>query len=271
MKLALLFLALSAALGAGVSESEYQARLIAAAREVHAQCAALQTLPVDRLEAFRAKIEAQEGAAGLFDKARQGKDYAALMGPLISEGENALDSAISDFRAALLDAKPGSPLPAYEAYKALALNRAQKHWENLGTRFEARYGGGEELNWAEVFLDNQFYRFKSEDGPSALEPIFRINPVVYNWNREAVFSMAQVGLNYYFFSGFMKRLNPLGLAVGAGNLEAQRPFLNMFDSQGFRAGAVLHIRRIEIGYFHDPGRGHMITSSLNFQIIKGIF
>jgi hypothetical protein len=252
--------------GAALSQADYQNALLAAAQESFKEAQGL--LPEPELASIRALIDGYSQNARSFSMARVTKTYGPALATAMPPQEKALEAALRRMGGAL----KGAPLPKTERFFAdVAPRREAGAWDEAGPAYEVRYGGGDNMNWLEVYIDNLFYRFKTSPAPSTFEPILRFSPAVYQWNSSAVGSLIQIGINGYFFSEPLRKINPLGLAVGLGNPTAPFPILGMFDAQGFRGGLIVHLKIIDVGFFQDPALGQLITTSLNFQILRGFF
>ena len=268
---AALIMAFAPAAGRAVlSQADYQNALLAASRESFEK--ARGSLPEPELAAIRELIDAYSKNARSFSMARVTKTYGPALATAMPPQEKALDAELRHMRDTLRRKIPGVPLPKTERFlNEVAPRRDAAAWAEAGPAYEVRYGGGDNMNWLEVYLDNLIYRLKASPAPSTFEPILRFSPAVYQWNSSAVGSLIQFGLNGYFFSEPLRRFNPLGLAVGLGNPTAPVPILGMFDAQGFRAGLIIHLKIIDVGFFQDPALGQLVTTSLNFQILRGFF
>ena len=163
----------------------------------------------------------------------------------------------------------------FAAWRSYLNGIAQRATEYSADKFEIRYGGGETLNWAEVYLDNWFQRiplFGATDfKPSHIEPILRITPLVYYDRSEQVISIGEVGINYYFFEGWLKHINPVGVAFVLANPQARHPFRGLFYASDLEPGVMVHGRKMEIGVLRDAGGAYRLISTVNVQLAPGIF
>lgn len=165
--------------------------------------------------------------------------------------------------------------PEFLTWKNYLGTVAQQANTHSAEMFEIRYGGGETLNWAEVYFDNVLQRTgfagATDFRPSHVEPILRLTPLVYHAGTENVISMFEVGANYYFFRGFAKNLNPVGFAMAVANPSSPHPFQGILDFGELEVGAVAHVRKLEVGALRGWDGEWKFISTVNMQIVRGFF
>ena len=165
--------------------------------------------------------------------------------------------------------------PEFAAWRTYLNGVAQRATEYSAEKFEIRYGGGETLNWAEVYLDNWMQRIRvfgaTDFKPSPFEPILRLTPLVYYDRTEQVISIGEAGMNYYFFEGMLKHINPVGIAFVLANPKARHPFRGLFYAGDLEPGVMVHARKLEFGVLRGADARYRLISTVNIQLAAGVF
>jgi hypothetical protein len=196
---------------------------------------------------------------------------------LVNEFQQAGQAVLRQARASLTPAEytnagltaDGRLMP-FEAYIAADRRIAMQLADERIARYRTRYTGGEVLNpWIEVQLDNIFTRNRwfgaSATSPPRAEPIARFSPVLFSTAAKNAVSVAEVGLNFYAFGGFMTKVAPVGAALTFGDPTQEKLLLP--DVKHWRPGVMLHARRVELGWIRDyVGKDHLLTS-FNFHVL----